>query len=546
MSGCNSRLLLDSWSRLPGGTMNLSCRSVLLALVSFSLVASVHAEDIPRFDVSRYQVDGNSILPATEVEQTLAPFTGKASDFGVLQQAVEALELAYRSHGYHAVKVLLPEQELQGGVVRLTVLEVRIGTVTVEGNKHFDTGNIRRSVPQLQEGTIPDLDKISRNIRVANENPARKSQLLLQGSDRNDTTNALLKVVDEKPWKVGVSLDDTGNDETGNLRLGFLAQHANLFNLDHLLTLQYTTSPNHLDKVNIYSFGYRMPLYSMSDSIDIYGGYSDVNSGTVQSGVLSLNVSGKGAFAGVRYNQNLVRRGSYEHRILYGLDYRRFENNIDFAGSPLGTTTEAHPISIGYSGAYAFGTGSDAEFWLSLSQNIPGGGSGDTAAYHKLRLDAPANFTVLRGGGTLRASLPADVQTRITFNGQYTKDPLISGEQFGAGGQNSLRGFDERELANDIGLSGTVELYSPEIIKHVSRVNAQLRALAFLDAAFLERNKPLPGEDNLIGAASTGVGLRLGIGRTFSASTDYGRIIDRYGKREVGDGRWHFKVQYHF
>lgn len=546
MSGCNSRLLLHSWSRLPGGTMNLSCRSALLALVSLSFVVSVHAEDIPRFDVSRYQVDGNSILPIAEVEQTLAPFTGKASDFGVLQQAVEALELAYRSHGYHAVKVLLPEQELQGGVVRLTVLEVRIGTVTVEGNKHFDTGNIRRSVPQLQEGTIPDLDKISRNIRVANENPARKSQLLLQGSDRNDTTNALLKVVDDKPWKVGVSLDDTGNDQTGNLRLGFLAQHANLFNLDHLLTLQYTTSMNHMDKVNIYNFGYRMPLYNMGDSLDVYGGYSDVNSGTVQSGVLSLNVSGKGAFAGVRYNQNLVRHGSYEHRILYGFDYRRFENNIDYAGSPLGTTTGAHPVSIGYSGAYAFGPGSDTEFWLSLSQNIPGGSNGDAAAYEMQRLDAPANFTILRGGGTIRAALPADLQGRFNFNGQYTKDALISGEQFGAGGQNSLRGFNERELANDIGLATTLEVYSPEIIKHVSRTNAQLRALVFLDAAYLERNKPLPGEDDRIGAASTGVGLRLGIGNSFAASTDYGIVIDGYGNREVGDKRWHFKVQYHF
>lgn len=526
--------------------MNLFCRTALLFLLAISLSVTAMAADAPRFDVNRYQVEGNSILQAVEIDRTLAPFTGKGSDFGTLQQAVEALEQAYHSRGYHAVKVLLPEQELQGGVVRLTVLEVRIGNVTVEGNKHFDNANIRRSIPQLQEGTVPNLDKISMEIRVANENPARKIQMLLQGGDRNDTTNARLKVVDEKPWKVGVSLDDTGNDQTGNLRLGFLGQHANLFNLDHLLTLQYITTPNHLDKVSIYNIGYRIPFYSIGDSVDLYGGYSDVDSGTIQSGVLSLNVSGKGSFGGIRYNQNLIRHGSYEHRLMYGFDYRRFESKIDFAGTQLGTITEAHPVSIGYSGSYSFAFGGETGIWASLSRNIPGGDKGESSDYHKLRLDAPADFTILRGGGTLRVPLPGDWQTRLSFNGQYTSDPLIPGEQFGAGGQNSLRGFDERELANDIGIFGTLECYSPDIMKLLSIQNSQLRALLFYDAAYLDRNKPLPGEDTGVGAASAGFGLRLAAAGNLVASTDYGYVLDPAGKRSTGDGRWHFRVQLTF
>lgn len=526
--------------------MNLFRRTALLALLALSLTVTAPAADAPRFDISRYQVEGNSILLAAEVERILAPFTGKGNDFGTLQQAVDALEQAYRSRGYHAVKVLLPEQELKGGVVRLTVLEVRIGTVTVEGNKHFDNANIRKSIPQLKEGTVPNLDRISMNIRVANENPARKTQMLLQGDDGKDTTNALLKVVDEKPWKAGISLDDTGNDQTGSLRLGFMLQHANLFGLDHLATAQYTTSPDHADKVSIYSLGYRIPLYNWGDSLDLYGGYSDVDSGTVQSGVLSLNVSGKGTFAGIRYNQNLTRLGSYEHRLMYGFDYRRFENKVDFAGTQLGTTTEALPLSIGYSGSYAFGSNGETDMWVSLSQNIPGGDKGESSDYHKLRADAPADFTVLRAGGSLRASLPGDWQARVSFNGQYTTVPLIPGEQFGAGGQNSLRGFEERELANDIGISGTLECYSPDLMKLSNNSNAQLRALVFYDTAYLERNKPQPGEDSRLGASSTGLGLRLAIARNLVASTDYAFIIDPDGNHTTGDGRWHFKVQLTF
>lgn len=526
--------------------MNLFSRMSLSVFISLSFAAAALAADAPRFDVNRYQVEGNSILPAAEVEKLLAPFTSKAADFGMVQRAVEALEQAYRSRGYHAVKVVLPEQELQGGVVKLSVFEVRIGTVTVEGNKNFDNDNIRRSIPQLKEGTVPNLDRISMDIRVANENPAKKTQMMLQGGDSRETTNVQLKVVDEKPWKLGVFLDDSGNDRTGNLRLGFLGQHANLFNLDHLLTLQYTTSPDHLDKVSIYNFGYRIPLYSWGDSIDVYGGYSDVDSGTVQSGTLSLNVSGKGTFAGVRYNQNLMRHGSYEHRLMYGLDYRRFENTIDDAGTPLGTTTMALPVSIGYAGSYIFGSGVGTDMWVSLSQNIPGGDKGDSSAYQMLRIDAPADFTIVRAGGTLRSSLPGDWQTRLIVNGQYASVPLIPGEQFGAGGQGSLRGFDERELANDSGISGTLECYSPDIMKSFSTSKSQLRGLLFYDAAYLKRNKPQPGEESSLGASSAGLGLRLSVARNLVASTDYAFIIDPAGNHTAGDGRWHFKVQLTF
>jgi hemolysin activation/secretion protein len=524
--------------------MNFICKLVVFILLVLSCSTAALAEDVPRFEVVSYQVEGNSILPAAEVLLLLAPFTGKDRDFGSLQQAVEALEKAFQSRGFHAVRVLLPEQELKSGVVRIAVYEARIGAVTIEGNKHFDTKNIRAAVPELKESAVPNLDYISRNIRVANENPARKMQLLLQNGEDYKSLNALLKVVDEKPWKVGLSLDDTGNDQTGNLRMGFSIQHANLFNLDHLATFQYTISPEKVDKVGIYTLGYRIPLYSWGDSIDFYGGYSDVDSGAVQSGILSLNVSGKGIFTGFRYNQNLTRIGAFEHRILYGFDYRRFENNVDYLGSPYGTITEVMPLSIGYAASFAFGRGSELSGWTSLSQNLPFGDKGGTNDFRKARDGAFGETTILRGGATLFYALPADVQARATLAAQYSWMPLIQGEQFGMGGQGSIRGFGEREMADDIGVAGSVEIYSPNIFKYLAVPKSQLRALAFYDAGYLEKNKPLAGETAYRNAASTGVGLRLAIDKYISASTDYAIVVGPQGNRSSGSARWHFKVNF--
>lgn len=500
------------------------------------------ADDVLRFDVTRYQVAGNSIIPAEELDAILAPFTGKGRDFGDVQQAIEALEDAYRSRGFHAVRVLLPEQELQGGAVSLRAVEAKVGKVVIDGNRHYDADNIRGTVPGLMEGSFPLLDRISGQIRIANESPTRKMQMQLEAGDAEDRVNAVIKVADERPWKIGTYLEDTGTKDTGTLRLGFLAQHANLFNRDHLLTLQYVTSPDHADKVNIYSLGYRIPFYAWGDSLDLYAGYSDVDSGSVSSGILNLAVNGKGAFGGFRYNFNLQRHGSYEHKIITGFDYRVFESNVLLTGVQLGGDTESHTMLLGYAGSLSGSLG-EVGFWTHISQNIPGGGNGSTSAFRQLRSEAMDDFTIFKAGINAVSLLPADLQARFTATGQYTSAALIPGEQFGIGGQGSVRGFGEREFSDDCGLAGSVELYSPDFMPFKETLKGQLRALTFYDFGYLAHNKAQPGEKTDRTIASTGLGLRMSIGRYLSAATDYAFITEPETGHSRYSGRWHFKVQ---
>ena len=525
--------------------MNLLCRISLLALLTLCLTAPVLAEDAPRFDVTGYQVEGNTIIPDSQVNAILAPFTGKGKDFGDVQQAIETLEEVYRARGYYAVKVLLPEQELQGGFVTLRVVEAKIGKVAIDGNNHYDATNIRGAVPSLKEGNFPDVDRISSQIRVANENPARKMQMLLEEGESDDLVNAVIKVADERPWKVGSYIEDTGTKTTGALRLGFLAQHANLFNSDHLLTLQYITSPDHMKQMNIYSMGYRIPFYAWGDSLDLYAGYSDVDSGTVSSGILNLAISGKGTFGGFRYNLNLARIGSYEHKIIAGFDYRVFENSILLSGLQLGSDTETHTALLGYAGSFS-GSAGEEGFWINVSQNIPSDGNGGKTAFERVRTGATDDFTIFKAGVNAVTILPADWQGRFTATGQYTTAALIPGEQFGIGGQGSVRGFGEREYADDIGVAGSAELYTPNILTVAESWQGQLRALTFYDAGYLGRNKHQPGEKKDRSISSTGLGLRLSIGRHLTAGADYAFITEPEDGHSRYSGRWHFRVQVAF
>jgi len=516
--------------------------SAVLASLAFSAGAAEHTDNgIGHFEITQFKVEGNTLLPPQEIDKILAPFTGKERDFGDVQRALETLEGAYHRLGFNVVQVALPEQELNQGVVHFQVVETRLGKIKIEGNQFFDEANIRHSLPHLREGETPNIEKTSTSLRMANENPSKKTSLHLQNSDKDGEIDAVLKINDEKPWKIFGSLDNTGTDSTGNSRLTMLYQHANVANLDHVMSLQYTTSLEKPEQVSIYGFGYHIPLYAQGDSVDFFASHSDVDAGSVAAGLVNLQVSGRGSTLGSRYNQNLQRVGNYESKLIYGLDYKAYQNDVQTQGTQLGNDVTVHPISVSYVGTWSLAT-SETGFSLTAMQNVPGGDRGNEVDFNQVRAGASPTYRLLRYAANYSRALPNNWQMRLALNGQYTRDSLVPGEQFGVGGASSVRGFAEREIADDKGYQTTAEIYTPNLCSNMQKVATQCQLLGFYDNARTFRNNPLPGEQTRTSIGSVGFGLRLTMSKSLILQIDYGRVVDAGGTRDKGSDRLHFKL----
>ncbi|NEX60471.1 ShlB/FhaC/HecB family hemolysin secretion/activation protein [Noviherbaspirillum galbum] len=502
-------------------------------------------DDVVRFDINRFDVQGNTLLPAKRVDAAVQAFAGRNRSFSDVQRALEALEEEYRKAGYSVVQVALPEQELNHGVVRLQVVETKIGKVRVEGNQHFDTMNIRASVPALREGITPDVARASSSLRLANENPAKKVNLQLQSAQQDGEIDAILKVSDERPWKLMGSLDNSGNSSTGNTHLTLQAQHANVANLDQVLSVQYTTTVEKPSKVSVYGAGYHIPFYALGDSLDLFASYSNVDSGSVTAGIFALQVSGRGSVLGARYNQNLKRIGDYEHRLSYGLDYKAFQNNVSLSGVQLGNDVTVHPVSLAYNGTLGL-NGTELNVGATLVRNLPGGSRGTAADFERVRAGAPAAYTLLRYNAALASVFAKDWQWRLNLTGQTTGDALVPGEQFGAGGMASVRGFEERELSSDSGWLVNAEVYTPNLCGGMAGMAAQCRALAFYDTASVSRNKPLPGEAAQGSIGSAGVGMRLALGNRAAMQLDLGQVINAGPLQAKGERKLHFRLSLNY
>lgn len=496
---------------------------------------------VPRFAISRFIVEGNTLLPASEIEKLLAVHSGASRDFGDVQRALESLQETYIERGFTAVRVLIPEQDIRAGTVTLQVIEARIGKVSVDGNKFFDAGNVRRSIPALQENSSPNARVLSQQMQLANDNPARQSTLSLESSEEEGKVDATVRVTDDKPMRTSVFLDNTGNAQTGQFRLGAGLQHANLWNRDHVLNLQYVTSPTKMSDVAVFGVGYRVPLYGLNSSIEAFAGHSDVNSGTIQN---LFAVSGAGTIFGLRYTQVLPRIDSYEQKLALAWDYRAIKSDVTLLGTTgtLVPDITIKPISLAYSGRLP-GAGNDLSFYASFSQNLPGGTDGDQAAFTAQRVGAEANYSIVRAGAAWTQALPEDMLLRAGINAQWTRDRLVSAEQFGMGGMDSVRGFFERETANDVGHRASIELYSPDFGPKVGE-NWRARGLAFIDMASGYDRAPERGPNN--GMSSVGIGLRMNQGKAISVRADWGYVINASGSRPAGKDKLHFTVSYSF
>jgi hemolysin activation/secretion protein len=496
-------------------------------------------QGVLRFEIVRYVLENATLLTQAEVDAAVAPYVGKRKDFSDVQRALEAIEALYAERGYSAVSVLLPEQELEKGTVRFRAVESRFGKIEVKDNRFFSEANVLNALPSLRSGGVPRSKQIARELKLANENPARLLNTVLKAGEKDDEVDAKVVVTDSKFSSWGLSYDNTGSAETGYTRLGISYRHANLLDKDHVGSIQYVTSPQHPDRMKVVGASYKVPLYASGNSMEYSAGYSEVNARLAGDS----NFQGGGLLFGARYNILMDRAGGFDPRITLGLDRRNFKpielvNAVEYYKEIV-----VLPVSLTYAAQGKFET-SDVNFNLSYSVNIPGSEKGkqeDFDNYDKLNLTKPdSRYRVLRYGASYaRAIGESGGQFRAALNGQSSSDVLIQGEQIRMGGADGVRGFSEGSEGGESGTRVNLEGYSPDF----GSGNLGLRAMLFYDMGWAS-----PTDGETVTVKSLGAGLRASYTEQLSFRLDWAQIKDAGNDPEqvVGDWRWHASLNASF
>ena len=255
----------------------------------------------PRFDVEKYLVMGNSILPLADIGEI---FTNVPDAFGTnvtfegIRAALTDLQMAYRERGYVTVSIGLPPQKLTNATVKVQVTEGRLAAINVTGNHYFSSNNVMRALPSLHTNMLLNSHVFQRELDLANASRDRQIYPVIGPGPEPGTSELTLKVKDCFPLHARLEVNNLYTPNTPDMRTAFNAQYDNLWGLEHQVGLQYSFSPAQIEgnhdywfspfddpQIANYSGYYRMPLgqvTSVQEQIDANPGRFGYNEVTHQ------------------------------------------------------------------------------------------------------------------------------------------------------------------------------------------------------------------------------------------------------------------------
>lgn len=471
------------------------------------------AREQPDFEVREFLVEGSSLLSPEKLTAVLDQYKGSGKTIADIEKARQELEKAYQSLGYPTVIVIIPEQTIENGVVRLTVVESRIGEVRMIGNTYYSRYNILAKLPSLRPGALIHEPTLVKELDAVNVNPDRKITPVLKPGTETGTVDVELKVNERLPLHARMIGDNKGPFTTPANRLTAEVQYTNLWDEDHVVTLQTTQTPEDWGAVQAYGFSYVAPIMGPQHVLAVYA--SKVTSTSVLAGTTlalspgDVSVAGNATIAGLRYFFPVFEGSATTHQIALGVDYKRLEKTEATFPGLLGTAVVLSPIqytplSLGY-------TGIRPDSWgitqLSVTAKgywpvIPGGKKVDFAGDPNDPFNKPGNragstgrFAVLQAGLDRTQPLPLGFSLSLHADGQWASEPLVPAEQYFAGGMDTVRGYIQNESLGDHAVRGRAELLSPPLPeipldrfwqrRRASTLKITWNVLAFYDAVNL-------------------------------------------------------------
>lgn len=496
----------------------------------------------PMMTIQEFRVKGNTLLKQTRLEQIVYPFLGPNKTIQDVDKARAALEAEYRDIGYPSVLVDIPEQKVIDGVVRLRVTEGRVDRLRITGSRYFLLSRIRKEVPALGRGSIPYLPDLRKEMALLNqESPDLSITPIMRPGRKPGTMEVELKVKDKLPLHGSLEVNGRNTESTTRMRAVGTLRYDNLWQRFHSLSLQYQASPEKKDEVKVVAATYVFPLQDSGIRIALYGVRSDSNTDIASAG--ALNVIGIGDIFGARVIVPLPSGRNYFNSLTYGVDYKNFKEGLNLVGSDtLNTPINYYPFSLRYDltrrslrsiTSYGIGT----TFGLR--------GLNNQAEFDNKRIYSKANFIYLSGDIQRRFPINDAFRGKIKVSFQYTDSPLISNEQFTAGGAESVRGYYESQALGDNAIQMSLELHTPYLGAKRWKSVRDFYALWFADAAKLWVLESLPGQAKGYELSSSGIGMRLKVGH-INIALDAAYPLKAVSTVKKGDVRVHFRLAYEF
>ena len=471
------------------------------------------------FTIKKFEVIGSTVFSPKKLNQVLAEFINKPITFAQLIEARSKITELYINAGYVTSGAYIPEQTLTSGIVRIQVIEGELEDIQITGTRRLNPNYIRSrialgaSIPLNQKRLLESLQLLQLNPLIKNLSAE------LSAGSRKGANLLAIKVTEADSFNIQPVLDNGGSPSVGSFRRQLQINQANLLGFGDSISLAYSNT----DGSNTIDASYSLPLNPRNGTLTF--SYGNTSADVIERPFNKLDIESASQYYELTFRQPLVQTPNQEFAL--GITASRRETDIS---SSLLEENQV-PLSLLSPGADEEGRTrvSALRFfqqWTSRnSQEVIAARSefslGIGAFNATINDTAPdSRFFAWQGQAQWVRLLAPDTLLLIRGDMQLASRTLLTSEQFGLGGINSVRGYRQDLLLADNGAFASVELRQP--IAHVSQWNGLLQVTPFVDVGTAWNNSSSRDKNNTNTLASVGLGLRWSQGNNFTAGIEWG------------------------
>ncbi|MGM3307446.1 ShlB/FhaC/HecB family hemolysin secretion/activation protein [Anabaena sp. WFMT] len=491
-----------------------------------------------KFQVDRIEVVGSTVFTPEQFAAITEPFVGKELTFVELLQIKDVITKLYTDKGYVTTGALITPQTLEAGTVKIQVIEGSLQEIKITGNRRLQTGYIRDRI-QIGAGKPLNVPRLMEKLQLLRLDPRIQNLSAELQMGVSPGTNILqVEVQEADTFSLTTTIDNGRSPSVGSFRRGVDLQEANLLGLGDTLSVGYANS----DGSNAINVNYRLPINAHNGTLSF--GFNQGWNRVIEEPFSVLDIQSNTTSYELGYRQPLIQKPTQE--LAMGLSFSRQESQTELGldnigGFPLSPGADAdgktnisalrffqdytqRSTSQVFAARSQFSLGVDW-FGANVSDNAP-----------------DSRFFAWRGQAQWVRKLASDTLFLVRGDLQLAADSLVPLEQFGLGGQISVRGYRQDTLLTDNGLLFSAEFRLP--IVRAAKIGGVLQLTPFIDVGQGWNTKgDNPSTSTLVG---TGLGLLWKQGNNFSARLDWGiPLVSVEGeKSSLQENGLYFSVSY--
>ncbi|MEH2364205.1 ShlB/FhaC/HecB family hemolysin secretion/activation protein [Nostoc sp.] len=493
--------------------------------------------------VERFEVIGSTVFSAEELAQATAEFIKRPISLTEVYQARSKITELYVKNGYITSGALIPPQKIQSGVVKIQVIEGKLEDIQVTGTRRLNRNYVRR---RLAIATSPPLNRqrLLEALQLLQLNPLIKNVTAeLSAGSQTGTSLLEVKISEAKTFSGQIILDNGRSPSVGSFRRGLRLNEANLLGFGDGLSLGYTNT----DGSNSFDASYTLPLNPRNGTLSF--NYGTTSSNVIEAPFDNLDIESASRYYELTFRQPIVQTPTQEFAL--GLTASRRESDIswrlqrEFGVSPSELSPGADEEGRTRVSALRFfqeWTSRNSREVIALRSQFSLGIDVLNATVNQDASDS--RFFAWQGQAQWARLLAPETLLLLRLNTQLASRSLLPIEQFGLGGEDSIRGYRQDYLLTDNGTFVSAEVQVP--ILRLPQINSILQVVPFVDfgVGWNSSNRENPDPNTL---ASVGLGLRWAQGDRFTVRLDWGIPLisaDSNDKRTLQENGLYFNLLY--